>query len=119
MKQIIKGPDLFARKLNFTFKGDDCFKTTFGGFISYIVILLTLVYMFYLLIYTFERKLTSTQTKIFYKNFLNEQEILFPAEEGFDLALMFEVGDGINLLSNKSVLSYEISHVHQFYWTNP
>jgi len=32
---------------------------------------------------------------------------------------MFEIGDGVNLLSNWSVLNYEISHVHQFYWTNP
>ena len=68
----IKAPDLFARKLNFTFKGDDCYKTTFGGLVSYVVIILTLVYMFYLLIYTFEWKLTSMQTKIFYKNFLEK-----------------------------------------------
>lgn len=72
MISIIKSPDLFARKLSLTYKGDDCYKTTFGGFISYIVIILIIVYFFYLLIYTFGRDLTSTQTKIFYKNFLDK-----------------------------------------------
>ena len=44
LKDIIKSRDMYAKPFSFTYKGEENFKTTFGGFISIIITSIVLVY---------------------------------------------------------------------------
>jgi len=61
-------PDIYAKEIRFKFKGNDRIKTPFGGILSFILIIITLIYAGFRLKLLLKKEDASISVKTLYKN---------------------------------------------------
>ena len=90
--------DRFSKKVSFTYKGQDSFRTVFGGVVSFLLYCFVLGIAIYMLARMFDRKQVSVNQSYIYDNLYNSTEIYDIGAGGISFA--FAITD-YNAVSRK------------------
>ena len=113
---FIKTFDIYGKNIVLTYNGDDKYRTHIGGVTSLIVGAIILAYVGYLFHIMFNKNDTSFSTTSLLNDVITDNEILTPAEEGFDFAFTFK-SNGIDYLADSTYFTFTMKQVKQ-QWVN-
>ncbi len=85
VKEQFKSFDIFGQSVNFTWNGEDQFKTTWGASVSLLITLMMLAYTLYRFYYFVERE-NPTVSRTTLIRTVEEDEPFNPMEKGFEFA---------------------------------
>ncbi|CDW71369.1 UNKNOWN [Stylonychia lemnae] len=107
-KSRVKSIDIYGKKINLSYKGDDSFKTLPGAFSSLIVIFILLAYFAFRSYVLLSKSNPYLSKPTFLRHLLSEGE--FKAMDyGFDIAF------GINQELDPSIGHYQVNQVRYYY----
>lgn len=106
MKESFKSVDMFGQSVGFTWNGDDTFKTSWGAFVSWIILAMMAAYSAYRLVY-FVNRWNPDITKTTLIRGAAEDLPFSPGESGFDFAF------GISNDLSPDIGFFTIRHVNQ------
>lgn len=107
---MFRSIDLFGQSVNFTYDGEDQFKTTFGAVLSLIIILILLGFGIYKAVYLFSKFNPNViKTTLMYD--ISDLQEYRPQDLGFDFS--FGIGESLDpsygyysVKYNRDVLAY-------------
>ena len=85
--QRIQSYDMYGKTITFTYKGEDEFKTTFGGCTSIAILGVIIFYSILLLKTMFKRNDTTKNTDLLIRNLNNDYQNVSMASSNFSIAL--------------------------------
>ncbi|CDW81502.1 UNKNOWN [Stylonychia lemnae] len=105
---ILKSIDYFAKPINFTYKGNDTYRTAFGGFMSTIIGTFLGVIFVYKVIAMYERSETKIRKDsiVSISNTYNEPQLI--GEKGISLMFMLSDLNGIPLTYEKEIGQFSL-----------
>ncbi|TNV82719.1 hypothetical protein FGO68_gene2428 [Halteria grandinella] len=106
MKESFKSVDMFGQSVSFTWNGEDTYKTSWGAFLSWIILLIMAAYTIYRLIYMVNRWNPGVAKTTLIRG-ADEDEPFSPSESGFDFA--FGIGKDLP----KDIGFFTVRHVNQ------
>ena len=107
----IKSYDMYGRKISFTYKGEDEYKTLCGGLVSLIVLILLALYTWLLVVIMINREDTQKASYGLVKNLIFDNEVLSLKDTTFSLAFSVKDG-GINVMEDETYVTMTI-YQHQ------
>lgn len=110
MKDRCKGIDQFGQTIHLTYKGDDSYKTLFGAFVSFILILILLAF-FIFKAYNMFKYIDPQITKVSLIRDMNDGFIYQPQNYGYDF------GFGLDSTFNSSIGYFTVKQLG-YYSTN-
>lgn len=105
--QAVKSVDLYGQQINLHYKGEDVFKTHFGGTVSIFVILILCGYASYLIQVMFRRETIIYSTNSVIRDLTKDFQDHKPAEHGFAVAIGLRFSD-TSLLDDEMLRRYQI-----------
>ena len=85
MKESFKSVDMFGQSVNFTWNGEDTYKTSWGALVSWVILFIMTAYTVYRLVYMVNRWNPSVAKTTLIRS-AEEDEPFNPTESGFDFA---------------------------------
>ncbi|CAI2384266.1 unnamed protein product [Moneuplotes crassus] len=111
--RTVKGVDMYPKTITFTFKGQEEFKTLFGGIISLIIKIVILLYSIQMISIMITNKNSSKNVNTTVQNILNDTEPINLTDTKFQFAIRATI-DGIDFdMFNEP--SYATAAITQFY----
>ncbi|CAI2384546.1 unnamed protein product [Moneuplotes crassus] len=113
MLSTVKGVDMYPKTITFTFKGQEEFKTLFGGIISLIIKIVILLYTYQMISIMITNKNSSKNVNTTVQNILNDTDPINLTDTKFQFAIRATI-DGIDFdVFNEP--SYGTASIDQFY----
>ncbi|CAI2384568.1 unnamed protein product [Moneuplotes crassus] len=113
MLSTVKGVDMYPKTIPFTFKGQEEFKTLFGGIISLIIKIVILLYTYQMISIMITNKNSSKNVNTTVQNILNDTESINLTDTKFQFAVRATInGMDFDLFNEPS---YGTASIDQFY----